>query len=134
MGVAKVDRSSQLRQKVIADFTYVDGYLDLLPAWSRRRRRARELRASAYERLATANGVLQVAKTPGEIQRAQPLLVEAQQMLTACRAVDRSRRRAGTGVVDQRARDAFDANRRRAWARVSCGKRSKTGRIGRQCQ
>ena len=96
MGTAKgTDRDAAA--KVIADFTYVDGYLDLLPAGAAADT-ARANRASAYERLATANGVLQVAKTPGEIQRAQPLLLEAQQMLTACRAaIDQAT--GGTGVV-----------------------------------
>jgi tetratricopeptide (TPR) repeat protein len=86
-----------LRQEALTNLSYVDGYLDLLPA-GEDAERARALRQSAYEKYATASGVLKTAKAPDELRRAEPLLQGAVQELTGCReAIDRAT--GGTGVA-----------------------------------
>jgi hypothetical protein len=87
-----------LRQKVLADLAYVDGYLDLLPKADENTPRARQLRASAFEKFDTANGFLKSAKKPEEVHHAEPLLKRAADELLECRkAIDLAT--GGTGVA-----------------------------------
>jgi hypothetical protein len=86
-----------LRQQVIAGLSYVDGYLDLLPAGADTDL-ARQQRAQAYDGYSTATGVLKVAKDPAELRRAEPLLRQALSALDRCRAaIDKAT--GGTGVA-----------------------------------
>jgi tetratricopeptide (TPR) repeat protein len=87
----------QLRQEALKNLSYVDGYLDLLPAGASAER-ARALRASAYEKYATANALLNQSKDPNEVRQAEPLLRQALDELTECRSeIDRAT--GGTGVA-----------------------------------
>ncbi len=82
---------------VVADLSYADGYLDLLPA-SEDATMARRLRASAFEKYDTASGLMKTGKTVQEIDQALPLLQNAKQELVECRkAIDRAT--GGTGVA-----------------------------------
>lgn len=87
-----------IRQKVLADLAYVDGYLDLLPKSDPNTSRARELRASAFEKYDTATGFIKTAKNPEEVRHAEPLLKRASEELLECRkAIDLAT--GGTGVA-----------------------------------
>ena len=86
-----------LRKEALENLSYVDGYLDVLPAGADGER-ATQLRASAYEAYSTANGILQTGTTPEQIKQAGPLLVQAVAQLKECRsAIDKAT--GGTGVV-----------------------------------
>jgi tetratricopeptide (TPR) repeat protein len=87
-----------LRQKVLADLAYVDGYLDLLPKSDPNTTQAKQLRASAFEKYDTATGFLKTAKNPTEVRHAEPLLKRASDELLECRkAIDLAT--GGTGVA-----------------------------------
>lgn len=82
---------------VVTDLSYVDGYLDLLPA-SDDATQAKRLRASAFEKYDTAKGLIKTGKTVPEIEQGLPLLQDAKQELVECRkAIDRAT--GGTGVA-----------------------------------
>lgn len=86
-----------LRRKTLDNLSYVDGYLDLLPA-GEDAERARALRQSAYEEYATATGTLEQARTPHDVRRARPMLDKALADLEECRvAIDKAT--GGTGVA-----------------------------------
>jgi Putative Zn-dependent protease, contains TPR repeats len=86
-----------LRQEALKDLSYVDGYLDLLPAGSEADE-ARRRRAAAYERYSTATGILLQAKTAEDVRPAEPLLREAIRDLEECRKlIDLAT--GGTGVA-----------------------------------
>ncbi len=86
-----------LRKEALENLSYVDGYLDVLPAGADGER-ATQLRASAYEAYSTANGILQTGKTPEQIKQAGPLLIQAVAQLKECRsAIDKAT--GGTGVL-----------------------------------
>ena len=86
-----------VRDRVIADLSYVDGYLDVLPPGPDTDR-AKELRASAFGKYDTATGFVKSAKTPKEVEDALPLLNQAAEELVECRkAIDRAT--GGTGVA-----------------------------------
>jgi tetratricopeptide (TPR) repeat protein len=85
------------RQKVLENLSYADGYLDVLPKGDDADK-ARELRASAYEKYDTATGLMNAAKTPDDFRRAAPLLDQALEEMVECRrAIDRAT--GGTGVA-----------------------------------
>jgi thioredoxin-like negative regulator of GroEL len=86
-----------LRRKAVDNLSYVDGYLDLLPAGPDAER-ARTLRQSAYDEYATAAGTLEQAQTPDAVLRAKPMLERALADLEECRiAIDKAT--GGTGVA-----------------------------------
>ena len=86
-----------LRRKVLDHLSYVDGYLDLLPAGPEADR-ARALRQSAYDEYAQAGAILEQAQTPDLVRRAQPMLEQALRDLEACRvSIDKAT--GGTGVA-----------------------------------
>ncbi|GAB4455258.1 MAG: hypothetical protein OHK0029_11080 [Armatimonadaceae bacterium] len=91
------ERVEGIRQEVIKHLSYVDGYLDLLPA-SDEATRAKQLRASAFEKFDTANGLIKTAEKPEQVEQALPLLTDARQELEQCRqAIDIAT--GGTGVA-----------------------------------
>ncbi len=86
-----------LQRKALDNLSYVDGYLDLLPA-GEDADRARSLRQNAYEEYATASGILKNARTPDDARRARPLLDNALAQLEECRvSIDKAT--GGTGVA-----------------------------------
>ena len=86
-----------LRQETVAGLSYADGYLDLLPKGADADL-AKARRAAAYEAYSTATGILRVAKSPDQVQRAHPLLRQALDDLATCRAaIDRAT--GGKGVA-----------------------------------
>ncbi|MBC8141475.1 MAG: hypothetical protein H7Y38_08550 [Armatimonadetes bacterium] len=87
----------QVRQDVLKNLSYVDGYLDLLPAGAEADR-ARALRTQAYEKYTRATQMMQTAKKPDEVRAAFPTLESAHDDLAQCRA-DIDRATGGTGVA-----------------------------------
>ncbi|MBC7807766.1 MAG: hypothetical protein H7145_16660 [Akkermansiaceae bacterium] len=87
----------RIRQEVLKNLSYVDGYLDLLPAGTESDR-AKQFRAQAYEKYATASATLQSAKKPDEVRAVYPMLERALAELNECRA-DIDRATGGTGVA-----------------------------------
>lgn len=86
-----------LLRKTLDNLSYVDGYLDLLPAGAEAER-ARSLRQSAYEQYAQAGALLREARKPDDMRRIQPMLQEALDQLEECRvAIDKAT--GGTGVA-----------------------------------
>lgn len=86
-----------IRRRVLEHLSYADGYLDLLPK-GEDGEEAKRLRASAFEKFDTANGVLKNATNPEDIRKAAPLLERAEAEMLDCRkAIDRAT--GGTGVV-----------------------------------
>jgi hypothetical protein len=86
-----------LRRQALDNLTYVDGYLDLLPAGGDSER-ARALRGEAYEQYAQATAMAQQARTPDDLRRTQPMLQSALAQLEECRAaIDKAT--GGTGVA-----------------------------------
>ncbi len=86
-----------LHRQTLDNLSYVDGYLDLLPAGADADR-ARSLRASGYEEYAAASAILKDGKTPEDFQRADPMLRKALSDLEGCRAaIDKAT--GGTGVA-----------------------------------
>jgi tetratricopeptide (TPR) repeat protein len=84
-------------RQVLDNLSYVDNYLDLLPAGAESER-ARSLRAAAYEKYAVAGEILKTAKTPDEVRKAEPLLRNALSEMEECRvAIDKAT--GGTGVA-----------------------------------
>lgn len=78
----RVDASAQ---NVLKQLSFVDGYLDLLPKGDAATIEAKRLRASGYDKYETAKGIAKIAKTPDEVERALPLLFDADRELTDCR-------------------------------------------------
>ncbi|MBC8137411.1 MAG: hypothetical protein H8F28_16140 [Fibrella sp.] len=87
----------RVRQEVLKNLSYVDGYLDLLPAGAEADR-AKQFRAQAYEKYATASATLQKAKKPEEVRAVHPMLEQALAELSQCRS-DIDRATGGTGVA-----------------------------------
>ncbi len=87
----------RIRQEVLKNLSYVDGYLDLLPAGAEADR-AKQFRAQAYEKYATASATLQSAKKPEEVRAVYPRLEQALAELNQCRS-DIDRATGGTGVA-----------------------------------
>jgi uncharacterized membrane protein YgcG len=96
MNTAK-ERVEGKRQAVIQSLSYVDGYIDILPR-GEDADQAKRLRASAFEKFDTANGLIKSARKPEEVEQALPLLTDAERELTECRqAIDRAT--GGTGIA-----------------------------------
>lgn len=87
----------RIRQEVLKNLSYVDGYLDLLPAGGEADR-AKQFRAQAYEKYARASTTLKTAKKPEEVRTVYPMLEQALAELNECRA-DIDRATGGTGVA-----------------------------------
>jgi tetratricopeptide (TPR) repeat protein len=89
--------AEQLRQRVLADLSYVDGYLDLLGT-DNDAIQARTLRATAFEKFDTATGLMKTAKRPEDFAAPRRLLEQSANELVECRkAIDRAT--GGTGVA-----------------------------------
>ena len=87
----------QKRKAALDNLSYVDGYLDLLPA-GEDATRARALRQEAYDNYARAAALLQGAQNRDDVHRAEPLLDDALVQLEQCRAaIDKAT--GGTGVA-----------------------------------
>ncbi len=86
-----------LRRQTLDNLSYVDGYLDLLPAGADADR-ARTLRQEAYDKYARATALLQGAQTPADVSPTEPLYRDALVELEECRAaIDKAT--GGTGVA-----------------------------------
>ena len=98
---AAMDRAKSpvetVRQDVLRNLSYVDGYLDLLPAGADTDR-AKTLRAQAYEKYTRATQTMQSARRPEDVREAFPVLESALADLNECRA-DIDRATGGTGVA-----------------------------------
>lgn len=87
----------ETRQEVLKNLSYVDGYLDLLPAGAEAER-AKQLRSQAYAKYSAATQALRQSNRAEQIRAVYPVFQEALTELKECRAsIDRAT--GGTGVA-----------------------------------